>query len=318
MFRKRMLYKEYIIEWLSNKKEYVKESTYASYANNVYNHIIPLLGKYHMYQINNKLIQDFLLELYKNGRSDGTGGLSIKTIKDIIIIVKSSIRKAINDELVKPFEITLTYPKNNKESKIFVLTKHEQNKLTDFLVDNICNKNIGLLLSLYSGLRIGEVCSLQWKDVDLKRNMLSINKTIQRVYIKDKDVSNTKIIISSPKTRNANRDIPLNKDLIELIKSFKTNNEDYIVSGKSKYIEPRSYRRYFNKVLKKNKIKHYNFHSLRHTFATNCISLGVDYKTVSELLGHSNVNITLNLYVHPRLSQKRKCMDKVCKALQNR
>ena len=98
--------------------------------------------------------------------------------------------------------------------------------------------------------------------------------------------------------------------------SFKINGDDYIITGSHKYLEPRTYRKYFNKVLKQVKIKQFNFHSLRHTFATNCISLGVDYKTVSELLGHANVNITLNLYVHPRLSQKKKCIDMICKVFQ--
>ena len=101
-----------------------------------------------------------------------------------------------------------------------------------------------------------------------------------------------------------------------LLKKLKTKDDDYIITGTNKYLEPRTYRKYFNKVLKLLKIKEFNFHSLRHTFATNCISLGVDYKTVSELLGHANVNITLNLYVHPRLSQKKKCIDMICKVFQ--
>ena len=105
---------------------------------------------------------------------------------------------------------------------------------------------------------------------------------------------------------------------IEILKKIKSDNECYILSNSEKYIEPRTYRKYFNKVLKENKIKHFNFHSLRHTFATNCITLGCDYKTVSELFGHANVNITLNLYVHPRYSQKKKCIDLVSKIFQEK
>ena len=133
---------------------------------------------------------------------------------------------------------------------------------------------------------------------------------------KDKDNNISKVIITTPKTKNANREIPINKEFLELLKKIKTKGDDYIITGSSKYLEPRTYRKYFNKVLKQVKIKQFNFHSLRHTFATNCISLGVDYKTVSELLGHANVNITLNLYVHPRLSQKKKCIDMICKVFQ--
>ena len=318
MFAKKnkILYSDWIYEWLIEKKEYIKESTYANYSNNIFNHIIPKLGNIYIQDLNHKIIQNFLLDLFKNGRKDGLGGLSEKTIKDITIIIKGSLRKAINEEKIRHFELTFNYPKDNKDSKIYILSKHEQNKLTNYVLENLTNRNIGLLISLYSGLRIGELCALQWNDIDFKKNTLSVNKTIQRVYIKDKEKNISKVIITTPKTKNANREIPINKDFLELLKHLKTKDEDYIITGTNKYLEPRTYRKYFNKVLKQVKIKQFNFHSLRHTFATNCISLGVDYKTVSELLGHANVNITLNLYVHPRLSQKKKCIDMICKVFQ--
>ncbi len=318
MFAKKnkILYSDWIYEWLIEKKEYIKESTYANYSNNIFNHIIPKLGNIYIQDLNHKIIQNFLLDLFKNGRKDGLGGLSEKTIKDITIIIKGSLRKAINEEKIRHFELTFNYPKDNKDSKIYILSKHEQNKLTNYVLENLTNRNIGLLISLYSGLRIGELCALQWNDIDFKKNILSVNKTIQRVYIKDKDKNISKVIITTPKTKNANREIPINKEFLELLKQLRTKGDDYIITGTNKYLEPRTYRKYFNKVLKQVKIKQFNFHSLRHTFATNCISLGVDYKTVSELLGHANVNITLNLYVHPRLSQKKKCIDMICKVFQ--
>ena len=318
MFAKKnkILYSDWIYEWLIEKKEYIKESTYANYSNNIFNHIIPKLGNIYIQDLNHKIIQNFLLDLFKNGRKDGLGGLSEKTIKDITIIIKGSLRKAINEEKIRHFELTFNYPKDNKDSKIYILSKHEQNKLTNYVLENLTNRNIGLLISLYSGLRIGELCALQWNDIDFKKNILSVNKTIQRVYIKDKDNNVSKVIITTPKTKNANREIPINKEFLELLKQLRTKGDDYIITGTNKYLEPRTYRKYFNKVLKQVKIKQFNFHSLRHTFATNCISLGVDYKTVSELLGHANVNITLNLYVHPRLSQKKKCIDMICKVFQ--
>lgn len=315
---KKILYKDWIYIWLLEKKDYIKESTYANYSNNIFNHIIPKLGNYYLNELNHKVIQDFLLELSKNGRKDNTGGLAEKTIKDITIIIKGSIKKGINEDKIKHIELTFNYPKDNKENKLYVLTKREQNKITNYVLENINSRNIGLLISLYSGIRIGELCALRWEDVDFKKNCLTINKTIQRVYIKDKDKNISKIIITTPKTKNANREIPINKDFLEILKKVKSDKKHYILTGNEKYIEPRTYRKYFNKVLDKLKIKHFNFHSLRHTFATNCISLGVDYKTVSELLGHANVNITLNLYVHPRYSQKKKCIDLVCKVFQEK
>lgn len=315
---RKILYKDWIYTWLIEKKDYIKESTYANYSNNIFNHIIPKLGNYTLNEINHRIIQDFLLELFKSGRKDNTGGLSEKTIKDITIIVKGSIKKGINEGKIKHIELSFNYPKDNKEKSIYILTKHEQNKITNYVLDNANTKNIGFLISLYSGIRIGELCALQWKDIDFKNYKLIISKTIQRVYIKDKDKNISKVIITTPKTKNANREIPINKDFMELLKPLKTDKDNYILSNNDKYIEPRTYRKYFNKILNDLKIKHFNFHSLRHTFATNCISLGCDYKTVSELLGHANVNITLNLYVHPRYSQKKKCIDLVSKVFQEK
>lgn len=185
-------------------------------------------------------------------------------------------------------------------------------------MNNLCGRNIGLLLSLYTGLRIGEVCALKWEDIDFKKRILSVNKTIQRIYIKDGKHNQSKVIITLPKTQAANRKIPINTKFLEILKKIKINSSDYVVTGNSSYLEPRAYRKYFLKVLKKARVKKFKFHSFRHTFATNCISLGIDYKTVSELLGHTTVNITLNLYVHPRLSQKRKCIDMICKVFQEK
>lgn len=318
LLNKKILYKDWIYEWLLEKKDYIKESTYANYSNNIFNHIIPKLGNYYISDINHKIIQDFLLELSKNGRKDGNGGLSEKSIKDITIIIKGSIRKGINENKIKHFELLFNYPKDNNNKSLYILTKNEQNKITDYVLENITSKNIGLLIALYSGIRIGELCALQWKDFDFKNNKLIISKTIQRIYIKDKEKNTSKVIITTPKTINANREIPINKDFGDILKQIRNNPENYILSNDYKYIEPRTYRKYFNKVLKQLKIKQFNFHSLRHTFATNCISLGCDYKTVSELLGHSNVNITLNLYVHPRYSQKKKCIDLISKVFQEK
>lgn len=316
--KKKILYKDWIYEWLIEKKEYIKESTYANYSNNVFNHIIPNLGNYYLNDINHKVIQDFLLNLSKTGKKDGSGGLSEKTIKDITIIVKGSLKKAINEERMKHIVLSFNYPKTQQEKKIYILTKCEQNRITDYVLNNLSTRNIGILISLYSGIRIGELCALKWEDIDLKKGIIYIRKTIQRIYIKDKYKSVSKIILTTPKTKNANREIPINKNFLEILKKVKANKEDYILTGNKEYIEPRTYRKYFNKVLYKININHFNFHSLRHTFATNCISLGVDYKTVSELLGHANVNITLNLYVHPRLSQKKKCIDLICKVFQEK
>ena len=220
ILRKKILYKDWIYEWLIEKREYIKESTYANYSNNIFNHIIPKLGEYSLAEIDHKILQEFLLDLFKNGKSNRNGGLSEKTIKDISIILKGSLKKAINEGKMKHIELTFHYPKSNIEKNIYILTKKEQNKITDYVINNLSSKNIGLLISLYSGIRIGELCALKWEDIDFKKSLIYINKTMQRIYIKGKDNNTSKIIITSPKTKNANREIPINKNFLELLKKI--------------------------------------------------------------------------------------------------
>ena len=313
LFKRKILYKDWLWYWMQKKKDYIKESTYSNYSNIISNHIIPELGNIKLSNLNNKLIQEYLINKYKTGRLDGNGGLSNKTIRDIIAVVKSSLKYAIKEEMINNINLDFTYPKIGNKDKIYIMPKKDQEKLITYIKQNENTRSLGVLLALYSGIRIGELCALQWKDIDFKNNILHINKTLQRIYIKDNKESVSKIIITNPKTHNAERDIPLNKRFADILKKYQTESNNYILSNSDKWIEPRTYRRYFKKCLDKAKIGQINFHGLRHTFATNCIKLGVDYKTVSELLGHANVNITLNLYVHPQMSQKKKCIDLICK-----
>lgn len=313
LFKKKILYKDWLWYWMQKKKDYIKESTYSNYSNIISNHIIPELGNIKLSNLNNKLIQEYLINKYKTGRLDGNGGLSYKTIRDIIAVVKSSLKYAIKEEMINNINLDFTYPKIGHKDKIYIMPKKDQERLITYIKQNEDTRSLGVLLALYSGIRIGELCALQWKDIDFKNNILHINKTLQRIYIKDNKESVSKIIITNPKTHNAERDIPLNKGFAHILKKYQTESNNYILSNCDKWIEPRTYRRYFKKCLDKAKIGQINFHGLRHTFATNCIKLGVDYKTVSELLGHANVNITLNLYVHPQMSQKKKCIDLICK-----
>ena len=313
LFKKKILYKDWLWYWMQKKKDYIKESTYSNYSNIISNHIIPELGNIKLSNLNNKLIQEYLINKYKTGRLDGNGGLSYKTIRDIIAVVKSSLKYAIKEEMINNITLDFTYPKIGNKDKIYIMPKKDQERLITYIKQNEDTRSLGVLLALYSGIRIGELCALQWKDIDFKNNILHINKTLQRIYIKDNKESVSKIIITNPKTHNAERDIPLNKGFAHILKKYQTESNNYILSNCDKWIEPRTYRRYFKKCLDKAKIGQINFHGLRHTFATNCIKLGVDYKTVSELLGHANVNITLNLYVHPQMSQKKKCIDLICK-----
>lgn len=296
-----MKYKSYIYKWLINKKDYIKESTYANYSNIIFNYIIPKLGNYNTKKINYNVVQEFITFLYNHKK------LSVKTIKDVISVVKMSLK----DFSYNFINYKFSYPKEKEIKKVNILSKEEQNKIVKYIFDNINYKNMGILLSLTLGIRIGELCALKWDDIDLDNETININKTIQRIYTKDFKKIKTKILISNPKSLNSNRIIPLNADLINLFCKLKNHNNYYFLTGNENYIEPRNYRNYFNKVLEDLNIKHYKFHTLRHTFATNCIELGFDYKVVSEILGHSNINTTLNIYVHPKLSLKKECIKSI-------
>ena len=198
-----------------------------------------------------------------------------------------------------------------------MLSLTNQRKLISFVSDNFTFRNLGIMLCLHSGMRIGEVCALQWKDIDIVQGVIYVRRTIERIYIIENDVRRTELVISTPKTQNSIREIPLSKELIRLLKPLKkvVNDTFYVLTNESNPTEPRTYRNYYKSVLDKLNIPHLKFHGLRHSFATRCIESQCDYKTVSVILGHANISTTLNLYVHPNFEQKKRCIDKMTKLL---
>ena len=184
---------------------------------------------------------------------------------------------------------------------------------------NISFRNLGIYLCLSTGVRIGELCALQWKDIDTDTGYVSVNKTIARIYLMDENGKNrTEVVIDTPKTQNSLREIPIYNELLKLLKPLKriVNPEYYVLTNSPPPLEPRTYRNYYKKIMKTLNVPNIKFHGLRHSFATRCIESNCDYKTVSVLLGHSKINTTLNLYVHPNLNQKKKCINKMFKMLE--
>ena len=161
---------------------------------------------------------------------------------------------------------------------------------------------------MFTGIRIGELCSLKWSDIDLEKNILTVSKTMQRIKKLDGNTA-TKILIDSPKSKSSVRKIPLPEFIADILKKLRGNSDDYVLTGKKLYAEPRTMQYRFSAILKKLSLPKVNFHALRHAFATNCIALGFDVKTLSEILGHSSVEITLNRYVHSSMDRKRACME---------
>lgn len=189
-----------------------------------------------------------------------------------------------------------------------MLSNKERKKLENYLLDNIKLSNICILLSLYTGLRVGEICGLQWKDIDFRQGSLIVTKTVERISLGN---GKTKVVVSEPKTESSLRKVYMPPFIIELLKAYKDEDEKYILSGKSKPTEPRTLQYRFEKILQSADIRDMSFHALRHTYATLCIEKGMDIKTLSELLGHSDVKITLNTYVHSSDKLKRKYVKRL-------
>lgn len=193
-----------------------------------------------------------------------------------------------------------------------VLSRIEQKQLSEYLVKNLSCSNLGIMVCLYTGIRIGEVCALKWKDISFDEQILYIHKTMQRIQKQDDGAEKTKIIITEPKRTCSIRIIPLPDELFKLLKENRNSDDTFLLTGHHKYyIEPRTMQNRFKTVVKNCNIEEANFHALRHTFATRCVELGFDIKSLSEILGHASVNITLNRYVHPSMKLKQRNMNKL-------
>lgn len=304
-------YSNWAAQWLTRKEQLVKESTFSAYSNIVVNHLVPHFGRVGLQDITEERIQSFAFHLLRDGRLDGAGGMCERSTRDIIVVLKNSLRDAMKLKLLPSVEFEIQYPNKQDRFKIKVIAKSEQQKLVQAVYLALSPRSVGIMLALYTGLRIGEVCGLKWSDIDFENKMLNVNRTVQRVYRKTLDgKGKSQIIVGPPKTRSSRREIPISAILLPVLKRIAPETSDvFFLSGTEKCVEVRTYRTFFDDFLKKNQLENINFHALRHTFATRCIEAGGDCKTVSELLGHSSVNMTLNLYVHPQIEQKRRCVE---------
>lgn len=305
-------YESILISWLESQRLNIKESTYARYHQIVYTHLIPDIGSVKIERMTTKLVENYLSQLIESGRIDGTGGLSSKTTGDVLAIIKSTVEYAKYNNYPLQCKLDKVSVKQHKE-EMRVLSVEEQQKLTVILLDDTDLIKFGVLLSLYTGIRIGELCALKWGNLSISDGVLSVRETMQRIKdTSNHSVSKTKIVVTEPKSKCSVRDIPLPEFIISIAKDFQSNNSSYVLTGeKNRYVEPRTMQNRFKSLLKESQISDANYHALRHTFATRCIEVGFELKTLSEILGHSNVNITLNRYVHSSLDLKKENMSKV-------
>lgn len=303
--------REWVKSWQMKKKTYIKESTYATYTNIITNHILPYFDNMLLGDIDSKINQDFILYLSQCGRTDNAGGLADKTVKDIFNLWLSIIKGAEKENYMQSIENQYQYPICYHIERNKCLSREQEHKIIAILEKNLIPRNIGILLALTTGMRIGEICALQWNEIDLNAKTIKVVQTLQRIYTKTDSHGFSQVIITTPKSRNSIRVIPLSTKMTQILKKIKKSKECYFLTGeKNKWIEPRVYREYYNRLMKRNETLYVSFHGLRHTFATRCVEIGCDYKTLSEILGHASINTTMSLYVHSDLKKKRECIEK--------
>lgn len=293
--------------WLLSNKVRIKHTTYDKYSYIIQKHIVPDLGNLSLAELNSMQINKFLNDKLHSGGIENNKPLAPSYVSTMSLIISSAIHYAANEDLCTDLKNPIYKPiANNKE--IHVLNSADYNKLTMYIVSNINETNLGILFALYLGLRIGEICALKWENIDFKTMIIHIKSTVSRINNNGK----TKYILDVPKTKSSIRDIPIPKKLFTILKdSFVNRKSDFVISKTDSFVIPRTFEYRYHKLLNELAIESINFHSLRHTFATNCISNGMDVKSLSEILGHTNVNTTLQIYVHPSMEIKRKQIDKV-------
>lgn len=307
-----MKFREILQLWMSNSRIKNKGATEHKYHFMVKRHIEPELGNIRVSTLKASVINTFLDQKLRDGRLDGNGGLSPSYIKTLSVIINSALRYAASEGLCMPLNASLYKPPIIRK-EMHILDKKSQKRLEQQLSFDMDGTRLGILLALQTGMRIGEICALSWEDIDLCSKVIHIRHTIARVKSEKEGSKKTQLILDDPKTKSAIRDIPISTPLLPVLYGMKERSgAGYLISGKMEFVSTRTFDYRYKKILEKTGIPLQNFHSLRHTFATRCVEAGMDVKTLSEILGHSNVSITLNTYVHPSLERKREQMEKFC------
>ena len=294
--------------WKEYKRPYVKQSTMAAYVLILENHVLPEFGDND--SLHEHDVQAFVLKKIEHG-------LSAKSVKDILIVLKMVMKFGVKNEWMNHYEWDIKFPVNSQPKELEILSVANHKKILDYVQHNFTFMSLGIYISLSTGLRIGEICALKWSDINVADGKITVQRTIERIYMVEGEKKHTQLVINTPKTVNSCREIPISKELLAMVKPMKkvVNADFYVLTNEDKPTEPRTYRNYYNRLMEKLDIPKLKYHGLRHSFATRCIEAGCDYKTVSVLLGHSNISTTLNLYVHPNMEQKKRCINKMLKSL---
>lgn len=300
-------YYEVLLDWVNNKTD-VKIQTKQKYENLIENYLKEQFDTQKSMSLKEENFIDFFNTLEKQK-------VSTSTRKTLLYIIKASILRGHSKNEMPLLDLSEIKFKSEKK-EIEILSKLEQSKLESHILSTKLNiRKLCILLTLYTGLRIGEVCGLKWENIDFENHALYVKRTIQRVKCDD-GIKKTKLIESTPKSKSSIRKVPIPAFIVDLLKQYYTNDKDFILSGSTKLYDPRLLENSFSRLIKKVGLKKIKYHALRHTFATRSIEAGVDIKTLSELLGHSTVDITLKTYVHTSDELKKKSIDKLVSYMQ--
>lgn len=301
--------------WQREYRSYIKESTFATYSVAIENHILPYFGRKKIRSIGHEDNQNFILFLSQKRKKNGSGTLSHKSVKDIMALWLGILEKAEKKGYACLGKMQYQYPQNGavmaSKANGNCLTLQEEYEIMKCLQKQRSLKSLGISLALATGMRIGEVCALQWGCIDLSEGLIHVKQTLQRIYTKENGIGKSKVIVTAPKSFRSNRYIPLPEKYLPILKKHQAGPFAYLLTGKEdKFIEPRTLREYYNRLMKSNGTKYVTFHGLRHTFATRLVEAGCDYKTISELLGHADINTTFRTYVHSNMDKKRQFVEK--------
>lgn len=308
-----LVFRDMLAAWQEANRIRLKEASISRYQNLIDTHILPELGNKRMSQITVSVINRFLTAKLEQGRLDHTGGLSPSYVRSIALIINSAISFGVAENMCSPLQSKITKPTLSKK-ELTILGAEKQAILEKELLQDMSETKLLIYITLYTGIRIGEACALRWEDIDLESNILYVRQTVSRVWTSEDGKKKSKLVIGTPKSESSLRCIPICSKLQTILCSFPyRKRHGYILTNTAdnNFISPRTFEYRYKTIMEKCSIEPVNYHSLRHTFATRCIERGVDIKSLSEILGHSDVSITLNTYVHSSMELKRLQMEKL-------
>ncbi len=304
----RALFSAVAEEWYCAKKPQWKPSSAVKYQNILHTYLLPGFADRPISELTRDEVALFGSRLLSEGGSKGIG-LSPKTVSDTMSVMKNILEYAAHIKGCPTADIRgIAIKQAQKPMRVFSLA--EQQKLSHYLCEDLTPCNLGILLCLYTGLRIGEICALKWEDISFSEQYIYVHHTMQRLQTSGTSAAKTAVVISTPKSDCSVRRIPVPDGIFPLLETYRKQEDAYVLTGTAHiYMEPRTMQNRFKAVIKCCGIENAHFHTLRHAFATRCVELGFDTKSLSEILGHASVNITLNRYVHPSMEQKQKNMN---------